>query len=133
MAEPTRPPHARPGGARASASAPRSGRKVPASPARRWFVLFAVLVIVIAIGASFASGGRSYGGPRCAPHSSRCSESSNGNWIPRWYYVSLQRAQHRSPPSTTGSQPSIAQEEAAGATPHEADQARTAAQSGSSG
>ena len=67
-----------------------------------------------------------YAGPRCAAHSANCARSSDGYWIPAWYYTSLSDAQQVTDPSTAGRQPSITQEEENGATPAEASEAQSA-------
>lgn len=71
-------------------------------------------------------GHAAYYGPVCQPQSRACSPTANGGpWVPSWYYLSLWTAQTAGlgakqaetyVPDVDGKQPTISQEQNAGAT-----------------
>jgi hypothetical protein len=65
--------------------------------------------------------------PSCSPHSSGCQQSSDGPWLPHWYYSALVAAQSTPKgqrPLSTGTQPTFAELNKAGASSSEAGQAQ---------
>jgi hypothetical protein len=93
------------------------------------FVALFIAVVVFA-------GGSSTKPPSCKARTHGCRETSNGYWVPFWYYGALSLAQGTSSsggaPSTAGTLPSSSQLEQAGATAAQADEAASYAQSADS-
>ena len=70
-------------------------------------VVFAVVVLTLILNHSGAAPR-----PSCSPNSSGCNRTSDGYWIPHWYFAALVAAQGTPKgqrPLSTGSQPSVYQ------------------------
>jgi hypothetical protein len=83
--------------------------------------LGAVLVAAVVIALLVTHSGQAPR-PSCSPHSSGCRQSSDGQWLPHWYYSALVAAQstpNRQRPLSTGTQPTFAELTKAGATSSE--------------
>jgi hypothetical protein len=95
-------------------------------------VLAALAVVVVLL---VATGSGGHKPPSCQAHTAECRETADGLWVPFWYYGGLSLAQGGTgrAPSTTGTQPTASQLQRAGATPEEADQAESYAESDDSG
>jgi hypothetical protein len=86
--------------------------------------VISIVTTSIALPIALSSGsGRNYtyAGPTCVANSASCSQTSDGYWIPLWYWTSLQSAQNTTAaPTTYGSQPTEEEDETNGASPIEA-------------
>jgi hypothetical protein len=106
-----------------------SGRRLQRKHSFGGALFLAAIAAVIVL--LFVGGGASR--PSCAPKSTNCRETSDGYWVPGWYCGGLVLAQFPSGgnrvPSTAGAQPTEDELDQAGATPEEADEAESYAQS----
>ncbi len=88
--------------------------------------IFAVVFIVVVV---VIGGSSSQKPPSCKARTHDCRETSNGYWVPFWYYGALSLAQNTdgsgSAPSTAGTLPSASQLQQAGATSAQADEAES--------
>ena len=113
---------------------PRGVMSMLASPGRRnaGIMLPVVAVFAVASAAALFSNSSSAKVPSCKKGSVSCEETSNGIWVPGWYYGGLVLAQGSgfgAKPSTTGTQPTTAELEESGATASETSEAESYAQS----
>ena len=95
--------------------------------------IFAVVFIVVVV---VIGGTSSPKPPSCKARTHDCRETSNGYWVPFWYYGALSLAQGTSgsgsAPSTAGTLPSASQLQQAGATSSETDEAESYGQAADS-
>ena len=96
------------------------------------FFLVAVIVGVVIAGMSGSSSAKP---PSCTKGSANCQLTSDGFWVPAWYYGGLSLAQGTGvgkAPSTTGAQPTEEELQQSGATSEETSEAESYAQASAS-
>jgi hypothetical protein len=114
-----------------------TGRKqsVLSRPKKRSGLVGVSLLVVLAVGLSAVIfGGHGAKPPSCKARTAACRQTADGYWVPLWYYGGLSLAQGSTGrvPSTAGTQPTASQLQRSGATPDEADEAESYAQSSDS-
>jgi hypothetical protein len=107
-------------------------RSVLRRPKKRSGLVGVSLLVVLAIGViAVIFGGHGAEPPSCKAQTQDCRQTSDGYWVPLWYYSGLSLAQGSAgrAPSTAGTQPTASQLQRAGATPDEAGEAESYEQS----